>query len=1106
VKTDVLGDVLGLPLTHEQLDAISAPPEPAVIVAGAGSGKTTVMAARVVWLVASGAVRPDQVLGLTFTNKAAGELGHRLRVALAKLDQWGSRNGREGHSVSDGDQRVGEPTVLTYHAYAARMLGEHGLRIGVEPEARLLADATRYQLAARVIRGAPGPFTSVTGRVSDVVGDLIALDAELSEHLVDTAELRAFDKAVRQEIAAIPEPVSELHRVVAAIDKRAELTALVDAYRQQKRQRAVVDFADQMAYAAILAERRPEVGQTERDRYRVVLLDEYQDTSVAQRRMLAGLFGGGHPVTAVGDPCQAIYGWRGASVANLQDFPRHFPRGNGVPAHRYELTENRRSGDRILAAANELSVPLRRSHGAIPPLRPGPDGAARRGRIRCALHETYHEEVEWVGDQVAGAIAEGVPPAEIAILVRVTSDFAPIHGELTSRNIPVEVVGLGGLLSLPEVADVVAVLRVLDDPTSNAALVRLLSGPRWRIGPRDLAMLGRRAAQLVSVPAASAEATHLSASAAPEESNEATADAVLEEAVGGIDPAEVVSLADALTSPGHLPCSAEATGRFAALAKEIRELRRHLGEPLLDLLHQVVSTIGLDVELGASPQARAARRRESIAAFFDVAAQFRDLEDDASLAAFLAYLDAADEHDRGLDSAAPTGAESVKLLTVHKAKGLEWDVVLLPDLTATVFPSGRGRTRWTRSGRVLPYPLRGDFGSVPEVADWTKADLAAFDQACRDQDELEERRLGYVAVTRPRLLLIASSHWWGTSQKKRRGPSPYLNLLVTQCRSGAGEVARWVEEPDEELENPYLDVTAEAAWPVPLEPSGLQLRRAAADLVRSLLAGEDRPAAADGSGRPHEVRQGAYEQLALLELPRPATPDPVSLTPAEAAQVAGWDRDVALLLGEARRLRKRSREVAMPTTLSASQLMRVAEDPEGFARELARPMPRKPNPAARRGTRFHAWVESRFGQQPLLDEDELPGAADAEIADEADLIALRRSFEHTDYAERVPHAVEAPFQLLLAGHVVRGRIDAVYETDDGGFEVIDWKTSRDQSADPLQLAIYRLAWAEMHGLSADRVHAAFAYVRGGETVRYDDLPGREELEAILSVGAAESAG
>jgi DNA helicase-2/ATP-dependent DNA helicase PcrA len=213
--------------------------------------------------------------------------------------------------------------------------------------------------------------------------------------------------------------------------------------------------------------------------------------------------------------------------------------------------------------------------------------------------------------------------------------------------------------------------------------------------------------------------------------------------------------------------------------------------------------------------------------------------------------------------------------------------------------------------------------------------------------------------------------------------------------------------------------------------------------------------------------------------------------------VTAWDRDIELLLGEARRMRERGRAVPLPTTLSASQLMRVADDPEAFARELVRPLPRRPDPAARQGTRFHAWVESRFGQQPLVLDDELPGAADADIADKPDLEALQRSFERSAYADRVPYALEAPFQLMLAGHVIRGRIDAVYETGDGGFEVVDWKTNRAQGADPLQLAIYRLAWAELHGLPIEQVSAAFAYVRSGETVRPSPLPGRAELEALL---------
>jgi DNA helicase-2/ATP-dependent DNA helicase PcrA len=142
-------------------------------------------------------------------------------------------------------------------------------------------------------------------------------------------------------------------------------------------------------------------------------------------------------------------------------------------------------------------------------------------------------------------------------------------------------------------------------------------------------------------------------------------------------------------------------------------------------------------------------------------------------------------------------------------------------------------------------------------------------------------------------------------------------------------------------------------------------------------------------------------------------------------------------------------------------------------------------------------VESLFAQQPLLEPDDLPGAADDDIVDEADLEQLKQAFLRSPYALRSPHAIEAPFQLVLAGRVVRGRIDAVYETGDG-FEVVDWKTNRRATADPLQLAVYRLAWAEIVGLPVERVTAAFLYVRTGEVVRPADLPGREDLERLLS--------
>ena len=172
---DQLKELLGIPFTPEQTACITAPPAPQVIVAGAGSGKTTVMAARVVWLVGTGQVAPEQVLGLTFTNKAAGELAERVRTALTRA------------GITDPDAlepERGEPGISTYHAFAGRLLTDHGLRMGLEPTSRLLADATRFQLAARVLREAPGPYPALTKSFATLVSDLLALDAELAEHLV----------------------------------------------------------------------------------------------------------------------------------------------------------------------------------------------------------------------------------------------------------------------------------------------------------------------------------------------------------------------------------------------------------------------------------------------------------------------------------------------------------------------------------------------------------------------------------------------------------------------------------------------------------------------------------------------------------------------------------------------------------------------------------------------------------------------------------------------------------------------------------------------------------------------------------------------------------
>ncbi|MGH3484098.1 MAG: UvrD-helicase domain-containing protein [Nocardioidaceae bacterium] len=1056
-----LCDVMGVPFSAEQLEAITAPLDPMVVVAGAGSGKTSVMTARVVWLVGTGQVEPGQVLGLTFTNKAAAELGARVRSALRRLAR-----AAEHPALLDepGLDEQGEPTVSTYHAYAGGLIVEHGLRLGFEPDLRLVEDATRFQLAARAVAAYPGLLPDLPSHLPTLVRDVIELDNQLLDHLVDLEAVRAFDDELRKLLER-RRPLKDVLRAVDASRGRDQLLDLVAAYRTAKTGAGAIEFADQMARGARLAIECPEVAATERDRYRVVLLDEYQDTSVSQRRMLQGLFSGdspggglGHPVTAVGDPCQGIYGWRGASVDNIDDFPVHFPRADGEPAVRRRLGVNRRCAVRVLDAANDVADNLYAVHRGAEPL--GSREAAAEGRVRLAVHETVIDEIDWIADQVRALPREladagrHAPWSDIAVLVRDRNEIAELSAALRVWGVPVEVVGLAGLLIQPEVTDVVATLHAVSDLTANAAVLRLLSGPRWRIGVRDLALLGKRAGQLAQ--AVRRERHGLNDT--------------LDAAVSGIDPTEIMSLSEALADPGDLAYSDAARERFAALAAELTMLRRHAGEPLVELTRRVVDTLGLDVELATRSGPEAEQARDNLALFVETVADFAAGEPRASLPALLAYLEAEAVFNRGIELATPTAADSVKLLTVHAAKGLEWRAVVVPFLADGVFPSSQGRPRWPWVPSEVPGPLRGDAGSLPSLASWDTVGFRAYAEANRAAALLEEQRLGYVAITRAKEVLVASAHWWGRTQTRPRGPSSLWRQLADHATD---PIEPEVEPPADGAANPVLVNHTAVAFPGRLDEPRLEQRRRAAAEVRAAMRSDADPPAVD----PTDLGESDREVLAAL---------------------ARIDGEIEPLLAEAAAAATDHRvEVDLPASLSATTVQRLRDDPDRLARELARPMPRLPSAAARFGTRFHAWVEAHFGQQSLWDPTDLPGRADSDIDDDADLTELIEAFRAGPFGDRPPHAVEAPFALLLGGQVVRGRIDAVYVTDDG-FEVVDWKTNRTQDADPLQLALYRLAWAEMHDLPLERVGAAFYYVRTGDLVRPDDLADRAALERLVT--------
>lgn len=1102
-----LNEALGLPPPTAQQEAVvEAPLSPSLVVAGAGAGKTETMAARVVWLVANNLVRPEQVLGLTFTRKSAQQLASRVRGRLRLLAESAVLDEVDPTGGLRARVRGGEPEVSTYHAYAGRLLAEHGLRLPMEPSARLLGETAAWQVAHRVVSTWADPLeveltpATVTARVRGLAG-------QLAEHLVDAERLGTADLGIEHLVVTLPrgprqraEPSAKLLEVVAAQRQRLALLPLLARLTEAMRRESSLDFGSQMSLAATVARDHPEVGAAERGRFRAVLLDEYQDTGHAQRILLRALFGAGVDpqlaLTAVGDPIQSIYGWRGASAANLPRFATDFPLDPaGTPAPRRELLTSWRNPPEALTLANAVSGPLRATGVPVSELAAKP--GAEPGEVRLALMGTVGEELAWLARHVrrrydevlAETTAAGSPkPPTAAVLVRRRADMAAVADALRAEGLPVEVVGLGGLLDTPEVRDVVSVLRLLADPLAGTAAVRVLTGARWNLGAADVSALWRRAREL----AIRGGGTELG-----EQPDEESLRAALASAHPG-EHAEQAGLADALADPGHPQrYSAAGWSRITALADELASLRERIGQPLPELVAEVERTLRVDVEVSAR-SGRAAVGRAHLDAFADVVVGFSTASAVPTLPGLLSFLAAAEEEEDGLTPGeVEVDPNRVQVLTVHAAKGLEWQVVAVPHLCAGVFPAGKQSSSWLRNPVELPSHLRGD--AADPCADPTTGAgvgvpvldlsgcgnrkdledrLAAHEDAMDARRLEEERRLLYVALTRTEHTLLVSGSHWGATGSKPRTPSAFLLELRelvggTVDVAGAGSVDEWAPAPEDGAVNPASEHVRSVQWPT--DPLGARRGAvtAGAQLVLDALSAlaED----SDQAGPPDE---------------RTADPD-------------GWVADVEALLAERDRRRHRVREVELPAQLSVSQLVALRRDPAEFAARLRRPLPYPPNPLARRGTEFHAWVERRYGSTRLLDLDDLPGAGDEGAAPDADLEALQEAFLRSPWADRRPVEVEVPFETELAGTVVRGRIDAVFGEADGRFTVVDWKTGAvpEAVARPallVQLAAYRLAWAELSGVDPEQVDAAFVYVRHNHVLAAPDLLDADGLRALLT--------
>ena len=1117
--------------TDEQTAIIEAGPDPLLVVAGAGSGKTHTMTDRVIWLIANGYVRPEEVLGVTFTRKAAGELETRINSAIEQLAAHTDLD--LGFDTTD----VGQATVTTYHSYANSLVADHGLRIGVEPDARLIGEAESYQLITEVARDHDSDIdlsdvqsqdllTSIADDVRDrplssTIKAIKKLAGDCAEHLVEPdrvnaalAEMFTFGQGLPVSKAM----TASTRSLFAGLKLRGKIADMVTDYLELKHTNNVMDYGDLVRYAALIATQLPEVRTIEREKYKIVLLDEFQDTSHAQLQLFSSLFGraGGtqqsHSVTAVGDPNQSIYGFRGASAGQLFSFVEEFG------AEQLVLTTAWRNSSQILDVANHVAQPLReqaRAGHLIPELQPRQ--GAEAGTVELNWFASADEEAAQLAERIRDlGIGQGEHTA--AILCRTKKQFTPLIEALEARSISYEVVGLAGLLGIPEVIEIVSILKVLAEPQSSEPLLRVLSNARWRIGPEDLWVLNAYARTLEFQD----RYNPLDSETSPKED---------------IDHPSLVSAIlrlpnDNWTSPRGQRFSQVGLQRLQAIGGMLRELMRQIHLPIPTLIRHIEKLTGLGVEIGVRPGHAAVDARRYLDEFLRIAEAFQASADHTrtlDLVTFLTWLETAAEEEDGLDMPPEQPKPgAVQIMTMHASKGLEWDAVFVPGLNERYFP-GTSVDLWTAKSRGdLPWPLRGDAATLPrweyelasDVREW--AGLSGIDGwsdkmaetimetqgrevlTLRQQVQLHElaeaRRLAYVAFTRAKeLLWVAGAHWQGIT-KRPDAMSVFLEeMLQYQDEHGLDYKAHWAEEFPEE--NPRRAKAVVAQWPYDPLDGPVYYQVEARDDGR--LPEPDEHSVVVRRSHP---RRAALQRAA--DRVRHADASDTDLND-DLAQRIGWVLDRANV--------PVAHDVPMPEHISTSRFVELAHDPAAVARQIRRPMPQRPTAAAREGTLVHEWIEhfyaqNRPGLTSTLDIEETETLVDAEWDQATGLAELREKFEASAWAEKTPMMIEAAVETSVAGLTLRGRIDAVFRT--GGdpniefdpnahWELVDWKTGRvpadsEMPRRSLQLAIYRLAWSRLHGIPLENITGKFVYLAHGVEKTPQDFASAEQLEAILA--------
>lgn len=1123
--------------TDEQRQIIEAPIEPALVVAGAGSGKTHTMVLRILWLIATHQVHPSEVLGLTFTRKATGELRTRLEAGLRALRQ---------HGIIEFDE-FEVPEVSTYNSYASTIYRQYALLVGREPDAMLLDHPAAFALMRQVAIDSSdvelvfGQWRS-PGQLADEALDFANAmrDNGLTGTDVETFVAR-FTEWLGSRERGVTEagrqgPKSEtVQKLVANVDRLPVLARLADEYQRRKRHFSVIEFSDQVATATEILAQDPAIGDEIRAQTKLVILDEYQDTSVGQTALFSSLFRG-HGVMAVGDPKQSIYAWRGASAGNMRRFHRDFSNVD-QPKNEYTLSTSWRNDRDVLAAANRVAAPLPESRDGV--ILAAREGAAA-GNICASYFLTQDQESAAIADWFAERFIDNAAvwsEKTGAVLVRARNQMQSVAEALAARGVPHRVIGLGGLLGTPEVVDLNCLLRAASDETAGNELLRLLVGARFELGLADIEALSQLARQ-------TGQSRQLRGSHHAQQEADSLS--------------EALDLVPTLSTERREQLGMSEAGfeRLCEAAELLREVRHDLTLPLVELVDSTIRRSRLEIETAANPNK--AVGAANLDAYLDAVRAYTATNPTADINEFLEWLEAAEADDQHTEvDEVPEDRGIVQITTMHSAKGLEWDAVAIPQLNESKMPKNYSGKGWFERNQ-LPYPLRQDRDDLPRFAgldfqdpqalrasaitlydikqEFDKKIPGSFASQNSKRGIAEDRRLAYVAITRARSDLWLSSCRWVGRNSTPAYPSPFLHEAISALLASGGENPRFTSlaaidtslfaQPGEDLSD------ALAMVPAPEN----------ADQTPQLVVTKDTAYVLDESGQYVECGRKAVladspvlEKHEIEHWPRPPmAAEPLARRREQAQQLrelidsetelnAGrYELLIDLMLAE-RDAKQAPRSFDLPDQFGASYFHELIEHPEQSALDYARPMPQRPTAASLVGNLFHGWVESMFtdqsagarfldGLEPDIDEGGDAGLARASSADRDRLEAFKATFMNSRFAPTKlrPTHVELPIDAPLGERMVRGKIDAVYEHPDGTVEIVDWKTgapprgAEQRRSRELQLMLYAHAYAESYRVPLSRISATLYYLAADEELRVDEILPRQELLDLLRAAEARA--